>query len=175
MVAINNKKSIKEITGRVWLFPDNIDTDLIVPGQYLDAPIREIARHVLEGIRPEFAKNVSNNDIIVAGRNFGCGSSRENAASSLLELGIGCVVAESFGRIFFRNAISIGLPVLTCKDVSRHFTDGDFATVRLNDAMILNLTNNTKVYGESLSAEMTDILERGGILECLKARKEANL
>lgn len=159
---------MKEIVGRVWKFLENIDTDLIVPGQYLDAPIQEISQHVMESIRPEFAKEVAKDDIIIAGRNFGCGSSRENAASVLKELGIGCVIAESFGRIFFRNAIAIGMPVLTCKDITTHFLEGDAARVQIEIASIHNLTNNTAVIGDQLSDDMINILEKGGILEYLK-------
>lgn len=161
---------MKVISGKVWRFQDNIDTDLIVPGQYLDAPLQEIARHVLESIRPEFAGEVAKGDIIVAGKNFGCGSSRENAASALKELGIGCVVAESFGRIFFRNAMAIGLPVLTCSDVTRHFSDGDSAIIQIDGAVIRNLSNNAVMAGDRLSGEMAAILEKGGILEYLKEK-----
>jgi len=158
---------MEEIRGKVWLFPDNIDTDLIVPGQYLDAPVQEIMQHVFESIRPDFAKTISKNDIIIAGVNFGCGSSRENAASVLKELGIGCVIAESFGRIFFRNAIAIGLPVLTCRDVAQNFSEGDLATVEVKNAAINNTTKSISLTGNCLSEEMINILEKGGILEYL--------
>lgn len=161
---------MKDISGKVWRFQENIDTDLIVPGQYLDASLQEIAKHVLESIRPEFAREVSRGDIIIAGKNFGCGSSRENAASALKELGIGCVVAESFGRIFFRNSIAIGMPVLTCKDIIKHFFDGDSAMVQIDDVVIRNMSNNTTMTGDRLSDEMIAILEKGGILEYLKEK-----
>lgn len=161
---------MKEILGKVWIFQDNIDTDLIVPGQYLDAPLQEIARHVLESIRPEFARDVVKGDIIITGKNFGCGSSRENAASALKKLGIGCIVAESFGRIFFRNAVAIGLPVLTCKNITKYFFDGDSAAIQIDQAIIRNMANNTTMTGDPLSGEMISILEKGGILEFLKEK-----
>lgn len=165
---------MKKIIGKVWKFPENIDTDLIVPGQYLDAPIQEIAQHVFESIRPEFAREVAKDDIIIAGKNFGCGSSRENAASVLKELGIGCVIAESFGRIFFRNAIAIGMPALSCQDITKYFAEGDSARVQIETATLHNLTNDTSVAGDLLADDMINILEKGGILEYLmdKANEE---
>lgn len=159
-----------ELCGMVWRMPDNIDTDLIVPGQYLDAPLQEIAPHVLESVRTDFAGKVSQGDIIIAGKNFGCGSSRENAAGALQELGIGCIVAESFGRIFFRNAIAIGLPVLTCKNITKYFSEGDYAVVRVDTAVICNMSNGNTVTGDRLSDDMIAILGKGGILEYLKGR-----
>lgn len=159
---------MNEIKGRVWCFPENMDTDLIVPGEYLDAPVKEIMRHAFESIRPDFPQNVAKGDIIVAGDNFGCGSSRENAASVLKELGVSCVLAESFGRIFFRNAIAIGLPALACNGISAIFKDGDTATVRVAEARVVNLSGGATAECEPLSKDMIRILEQGGILEYLK-------
>ena len=159
---------MNEMKGRVWCFPENMDTDLIVPGQYLDAPVQEIMLHAFESIRPDFSKNSAKGDIIVAGENFGCGSSRENAASVLKEMGIACVLAESFGRIFFRNAIAIGLPVLACKGISAIFREGDTATVHVTEARVTNLSSGAAVTGEPLSEDMVRILEQGGSLEYLK-------
>jgi len=103
--------------GNVWKFGDDIDTDAIIPGRYLTInDPKELARHVFEGVRPEFARDVAEGDIIVAGKNFGCGSSREHAPLALKGAGIYCIITKSFARIFFRNAINIGLPVLECKD-----------------------------------------------------------
>lgn len=161
---------MKEITGRAWLFEDNIDTDIIVPGQYLDAPLQEAAKHALENIRPDFATGVAPGDVVIAGKNFGCGSSRENAAGVLKELGLGAVIADSFGRIFFRNAIAIGLPVLTCRSINQYFADGDMVQVDLDRAVIRNLSNNNRLNGDPLSGEMIAILEKGGILELLKEK-----
>ncbi|HQG31760.1 MAG TPA: 3-isopropylmalate dehydratase [Deltaproteobacteria bacterium] len=158
--------------GDVWKFGDNVDTDVIVPGQYLDAPITEIFPHVFESINPAFAKEVKKGDIIVAGKNFGCGSSRENAPSALKEMGIGCIVAESFARIFFRNAVAIGLPVISCGDVSSRFQDHDHASVNLSKALIENTTRKTVTAANPLSEEMLRIIEKGGILNLLKEAKE---
>jgi 3-isopropylmalate/(R)-2-methylmalate dehydratase small subunit len=159
---------MESIQGKVWKFGDNIDTDVMVPGQYLDAPMEEVVQHVFESINPEFAKGVKNSDIIVAGKNFGCGSSRENAPDALKKLGIGCIIAESFARIFFRNAIAIGLPVISCKNVSSSFDDNDCARVNLPDARIENITKKKMLTAQSLSEEMLRIIEKGGILNLLK-------
>lgn len=158
--------------GEIWKFGDNVDTDAIVPGQYLDAPIAEIVPHVFESINPKFAVEVKKGDIIVAGKNFGCGSSRENAPAALKEMGIGCIVAESFARIFFRNAVAIGLPVISCRDVSSMFEDHDHASINLPEAMIENTTRETVTAANPLSEEMIRIIERGGILNLLKEAKE---
>ncbi len=154
--------------GKVWALGDNLDTDAICPGRLLDAPIEEVAEHALESIKPEFPKQVKPGDIIVAGGNFGCGSSREQAPQVLKAVGISCVVAESFGRIFFRSAIAIGLPVLTCENVSVAFSEGDTARVDVENATIENVTSGAAMNGEALSPEMLEILSRGGILELLK-------
>lgn len=154
--------------GRVWLLGDNLDTDVICPGKLLDAPIEEVAEHALESIRPEFCSQVKAGDVIVAGGNFGCGSSREQAPQVLKAMGISCVVAESFGRIFFRSAIAIGLPVLACGDVAKAFADGDTASVDVENASVTNVDSGAVMNGERLSTEMLEILSRGGILELLK-------
>ena len=159
---------MNEIVGRVWLFGANVDTDIIYPGPYLDAPLEEAAPHVLAAIRPEFPSQVEPGDLIVAGGNFGCGSSREQAATVLRHLGIRLVMAESFGRIFFRNAIAIGLPVLVCPGLTEKFVDGQIARVRLDRAEVINESTGQRLQGEVMSEMMLDILSRGGILELLK-------
>ena len=160
------------IQGRVWKFGDNIDTDVIVPGQYLDSPVNDIKIHVFESVNPNFAAGVKEGDIIVAGRNFGCGSSREQAPTALKALGIRCIIAESFGRIFFRNAIAIGLPILTCTQISRLFEDGEKASIYLSEARIENNTRRVSVMADPLSEDMLRILEKGGILELLRKPAE---
>lgn len=161
-----------KIRGSVWKFGDNTDTDAIVPGRYLAAEMEEVIKHVFEAVRPEFAQEVKKGDIIVAGRNFGCGSSRENAPAALKELGIGCIVAESFGRIFFRNAIAVGLPVISCAGVSANFADQDPAEIRLAEAQIRNLSQGSTLAADSLSADMVAVIDKGGIIELLKEREE---
>jgi 3-isopropylmalate dehydratase small subunit len=112
------------IRGRVWKVGDQVNTDLITPGQYLTAPLEEVKKHVLEAINPRFAQEARGGDILVAGKNFGCGSSRESAPSALKAQGISAVVAESFARIFFRNAVAIGLAVVPCPGISSLLKSG---------------------------------------------------
>lgn len=159
---------MEPIKGSVWKFGNNVDTDLMVPGQYLDAPLENIVAHVFESVRPNFAANVNKCDIIVAGKNFGCGSSREQAPAALKALRVGCILAESFARIFFRNAIAIGLPILTCTRISREFEDGELASIYLSEARVENNTRGTSFFADPLSDEMLCILDKGGILELLK-------
>ena len=160
------------IEGRVWKFGDNIDTDLIVPGQYLDAPVEEAVKHALESVRPDFAKEVREGDIVVAGKNFGCGSSRENAPIVLQKLGVGCIVADSFARIFFRNSIAIGLPLVTCKGAAGIFSEGDTARVEFREARVQNPASGAALQGEPLSGDILAIVEKGGILELLKSARK---
>ena len=163
---------MNEITGKVWKLGDNIDTDAIAPGEYLDAPIEEVVKHVFEHTRPEFAREDQQGDIIVAGRNFGCGSSRENAPAALKELGIGCIAAVSFARIFFRNAIAIGLPVVICKGIPDIFNEGDAAVIDFRNARVRNASTGAELEGERFSDDILSIVESGGILEKLKSVKE---
>jgi len=157
-----------DLNGKVWKFGNDVDTDVIVPGFYLDAPMAEILPHVLESVTPDFATRVEKGDLIVAGTNFGCGSSREQAPAALKKVGLACVVAESFSRIFFRNAIAIGLPVLTCRGVCDAFREGQSARVSMKLFQIRNLESGVVLQGDPLSKEMAVILEKGGILESLK-------
>ncbi len=154
--------------GRVWKFGNNVDTDAISPGKYINAPKEELLRHVLEVINPTFPREVKQGDILVGGSNFGCGSSREEAPGVLKGLGIGAIVTESFGRIFFRNAIAIGLPVLTCAGVSTHFADGDEMELDLTRAVITNLTQGKTLQAQPLPEQMLDVLSKGGIGPLLK-------
>jgi 3-isopropylmalate/(R)-2-methylmalate dehydratase small subunit len=162
----------KAIRGRVWVFGDNVDTDVITPGVYVDAPMEEMKKHVLEALNPRFPKEVKAGDIIVAGKNFGCGSSRETAPDAIKALGIAGVIAESFARIFFRNAVAIGLPVLTCPGVAQSFQEGDEAELDIANSRVKNLSQNTENSGPPLSAEILDILSQGGILVLLKNLRE---
>ncbi|MGB9699587.1 MAG: 3-isopropylmalate dehydratase [Thermodesulfobacteriota bacterium] len=156
------------IKGRVWKFGDNINTDVISPGIYQAAPIEEIKKHSLEAINPRFPKEAQQGDVIVAGKNFGCGSSRESAPRALKALGIEAIVAESFARIFFRNAIAIGLTVLACPSVSQNFTEGEVLELDLETALIRNLDRNLTLQGKPLPQEMQAVLEKGGITALLK-------
>ena len=154
--------------GRVWKFGNNVDTDAITPGKYIYAPREELLKHVLEVINPKFSREVKQGDVVVGGSNFGCGSSREEAPVVLKTLGVGAVVAESFARIFFRNGIAIGLPVLTCAGISVAFEDGDEMELDLSRARITNLTQGKTLHAQPLPEQMLDVLSKGGIGPLLK-------
>ena len=163
---MRNKFSL--IRGRVWKVGDQINTDLITPGQYLTAPIEEVKKHVLEAVNPRFAIETREGDILVAGKNFGCGSSRESAPRALKALGISAVVAESFARIFFRNAVAIGLAVVPCPGVSRSFEEGEMLELELEGAGVKNPDRKIQLQGKALPKEMLEVLNRGGITPLLK-------
>ena len=151
--------------GNVWKFGDDVDTDAVIPGRYLVINDPEgLAEHVFEGVRPEFARNVKVGDIIVAGSNFGCGSSREHAPLALKGAGIRCIVGGSFARIFFRNAINIGLPLLECADYDR-IDEGDEIEVDLNTGIITNETKNEQYQATPLPDFLQRIVECGGLIE----------
>ncbi|HXZ94383.1 MAG TPA: 3-isopropylmalate dehydratase small subunit [Dehalococcoidia bacterium] len=158
-----------EVKGKVWKFGDNIDTDIIIPTVYSKLPMDEMKKHVLDRMRPEFPGKVKPGDVIVAGINFGCGSSRESAPAALKALGVSAVVAESFARIFFRNAIAIGLPVITCPQISNSFVDGDELKLDVTTAEVTNVTEGKKLQAQPLPTEMLEVLSKGGIVPLLKA------
>ncbi len=158
------------ITGKVWKFGDHINTDYMAPGFSTQLPWEERKKTILH-IHHDFVEKHQPGDVIVAGRNFGCGSSRETAPVNLKRLGIGCVVAESFGRIFFRNAIAVALPVMACKGVSKLFEEGDQLELDFENALIKNLSTNRKVNGPPMTPALISIVREGGILALL--RKEA--
>jgi len=158
------------VRGRVWKLGDNIDTDVITPGKYLSLPMDQLKLHVLEPINPDFAKMVKPGDVIVAGRNFGCGSSREQAPRALKEVGIAAVIAESFARIFFRNAINIGLPVLICEGVSRAFEEGDILEADFSTGEVKNVSKGITLRAKPLPPIMLEILSAGGAIELLKKK-----
>ena len=116
---------MKTIQGKIWKFGDNIDTDIIIPARYLTLPLEEMKLKAMSPLRPDFAAGFSPGGVIVAGRNFGCGSSREQAPAVLKALGVSAIVAESFARIFFRNAVNLGLPLVECRETAGQFTEGD--------------------------------------------------
>ena len=151
------------IRGRAWCFGDDISTDALSPGAYAVAPPAVRAAHTLEAVNPRFAAGVRPGDVVVAGRNFGCGSSRETAPEGLKALGVGCVVAASFARLFLRNAVAIGLPVLPCADAAEAVADGDGLEIDLEAGLIRNLATGVTVRGRPLAAPMLDVLRAGGI------------
>ena len=158
------------ITGKVFKVGDDIDTDQIYPGRYLYLTLPdEIAAHAMEDIIPDFSKQVAEEDwILVAGKNFGCGSSREHAPRALLCAGIKAIVAESFGRIFYRNAINIGLPVLKCPDFIKKVNHSDSINIDLRDALITLYNPERKISIEKYPAQLLSILKSGGLIPYLK-------
>jgi 3-isopropylmalate dehydratase small subunit len=159
---------ISNLRGRVWKFGDHIDTDVMTSGKYLNLPMEEMKRYVFDAIRPEFAQEVKPGDILVAGRNFGCGSSRETAPAALKAIGVVAVVAESFARIFYRNAIAIGLPAIICAKVGELFDDADEAEVSFIERRIINRASGKFLEFAPFPDEMLRILECGGIEDLLK-------
>lgn len=158
------------IRGRVWIFGDNVDTDVITPSIYVDKPMEEMKKHVLEALNPRFPAEAEPGDVIVAGRNFGCGSSRETAPDAIKALGISAVAAGSFGRIFFRNAIAIGLPIVTCHGAAGLFKAGEEAELDVEKALVMHIASGEFLVGESLADDILEILRAGGILAMLKAQ-----
>lgn len=157
------------IRGRVWKFGDNVDTDVMAPWSSLGQPWEE-CRKVILHIRPGFVEQVRAGDIIVAGGNWGCGSSREHAPENLKRLGIAAVVAESFGRIYFRNSVAIAFPNIACPGVHDAFDEGDEMELDLATARVRNLTRGVELQGQPYTPEMLSILEKGGLLNVLRER-----
>ncbi|MDK2948337.1 3-isopropylmalate dehydratase small subunit [Methanolobus sediminis] len=153
------------MSGRVWKFGDDVDTDAVIPGRYLimNTP-EELAAHAFEGVRPEFPKEVKEGDIIVAGNNFGCGSSREHAPIALKGTKISCVIAKSFARIFFRNSINIGVALLECPDTDR-IEDGDQLDVDFASGVIKNVTKGEQYQATPLPDFVRGIMDAGGLIE----------
>ena len=157
------------IKGRTWKFNDNVNTDVMAPGFAFNYPWEELKKVVLH-IHRKFTEEAEPGDVIVAGRNWGCGSSRENAPANLKRLGLGCVVAESFGRIYFRNSIALAFPSIVCPGIAEQFDEGDELELELSTARIKNLTKGTSFQGERLSPDMLEIINKGGIVAALKEK-----
>jgi len=161
----------KTIKGKVWKFGDNIDTDVIIPGRYLTIrDPNQMASHTFEPIRPDFAEKVSKGDIIIGGSNFGSGSSREEAPFVLKTLGIAAIVAESFARIFYRNAINLGIPLIELKQASQYFNEGDIVEINFEEGLIKNITQDKEYSGTKLPAFLMDIINAGGAIPAVKQR-----
>jgi 3-isopropylmalate/(R)-2-methylmalate dehydratase small subunit len=160
-----------KISGTAIKFGNNIDTDVILPGKYLVlVDPKELAKHALEGLDPAFPDKAKKGVIIVGGKNFGCGSSREQAPLALKYSGVKCVIAESFARIFFRNAINIGLPVIECKDISEAVSDGDKLTVDFETGKIENVSKGKCFQVKKLPPFIQEILSDGGLINNLQRR-----
>ncbi|RJS85843.1 3-isopropylmalate dehydratase small subunit [Candidatus Bathyarchaeota archaeon] len=160
-----------KIAGKAIVFGDDINTDVIIPSKYLTTlDPKELAKHAMEGMDPSFADKAKEGIILVAGKNFGCGSSREQAPIALKYAGVRCVLAEFFARIFYRNAVNIGLPVLEAPGVSKAVNDGDFLTVNLEKGEILNETKGEVMKAVRLPEFILEILKDGGLINHLKKK-----
>lgn len=161
------------IEGKVVKYGDNVDTDVIIPARYLNSsdPV-ELANHCMEDIDADFSKKIKPGDIIVATKNFGCGSSREHAPIAIKASGISIVIAESFARIFYRNSINIGLPILESKEASEDIDDGDEVSVDLNTGMITNITKNKTYTARPFPAFMKEIIAADGLINYVKNDSE---
>jgi 3-isopropylmalate/(R)-2-methylmalate dehydratase small subunit len=159
----------KVIRGKAFVFGANIDTDQIYAGRYLElTDPHEVAKHALEGIDPGFVKEFQPGDIIVASTNFGCGSSREHAAVALKAVGIGAILADSFGRIFYRNAVNLGIPLLVCPHIHDLVKKGDMLKIDLSTGQVTNETTGATAQAQPLSDYVMMILESGGIKPLIK-------
>ncbi|MBI4667553.1 MAG: 3-isopropylmalate dehydratase small subunit [Nitrospinae bacterium] len=153
------------VTGKCWKFGDNIDTDLIIPARYLNtSDPAELAKHVMEDADPEFAKQVKPGEIIVAGDNFGCGSSREHAPIAIKAAGVACVVAPFFARIFYRNAFNMGLPILECEEAAREAATGDELSVDFSTGVIRNATKGKSYQATPIPPFMQELISAGGLI-----------
>ena len=159
------------VQGRVFKYGDNVDTDVVIPARYLNiADMAELATHAMEDIDASFTARVKPGDIIVAGRNFGCGSSREHAPRVLKENGVSCVIAPSFARIFFRNAINIGLPILECIEAARAIETDDEVAIDFDTGLIMDLTSGQSFQAQPFPDFIQNIIDNDGLLNSLKAR-----
>ncbi|HEY5620343.1 MAG TPA: 3-isopropylmalate dehydratase small subunit [Candidatus Bathyarchaeia archaeon] len=160
-----------KVRGRAWVFGDDVDTDLIISGKYLTLRDPEaMAELVFAAVRPDFASKVKAGDVVVAGRNFGCGSSREEAPALLKRLGVSLVIAESFARLFFRNSINIGLPLLECQSMAGKVAEGDEVEADLEQGIVWDVTKGEKYEAARLPAFLLSILKAGGAVEAYKTR-----
>ena len=159
------------INGRVFKYGNNVDTDVIIPARYLNITNQtELASHCMEDIDREFIKEVKHGDIMVAEKNFGCGSSREHAPLVIKLSGINCIIAETFARIFYRNAVNIGLPILECPKAAKDIENGDQIEVDLKSGKITNITKGRTYQAESFPEFMQDIIEAEGLINYIKGK-----
>ncbi len=160
--------------GKVFKYGDNVDTDVIIPARYLNITnYAELAAHCMEDIDKDFIRNVKKGDIIVANKNFGCGSSREHAPIVIKEAGVSCVIAETFARIFYRNAINIGLPIIECKAAAEGIEAGDEVEVDFDSGVIYNRTKGTQFQGQAFPEFMQRIISAGGLVNYINAQENA--
>lgn len=157
--------------GRVFKYGDNVDTDVIIPARYLNSSDpAELATHCMEDIDKDFVKNVNKGDIIVADKNFGCGSSREHAPIAIKASGVSCVIAETFARIFYRNAINIGLPIIECPEAAKGIEAGDEVHIDFDSGVITNKTKGTSFQGQAFPPFMQKIIQAEGLVNYINQK-----
>ena len=160
------------VSGKVYKFKDNVDTDVIIPARYLNqTEPSELAKHCMEDIDASFASKVQPGDIIVAGANFGCGSSREHAPIAIRACGVSCVIAESFARIFYRNSLNIGFPILECKEAAEKINEGDQISVDFEKGLITDETTGETFEAVPFPAFIENIISSGGLMEYIKSKQ----
>ena len=156
---------MEKFTGKVWVLDDDIDTDIIIPTEYLALKtIDDMKQYGFSPLRPELAGQIQKGDIIVAGKNFGCGSSREHAPIAIKAAGVSCVIAETFARIFYRNSINIGLPIIECPEAAKGIDAGDDVEVDFDSGMIYNKTKGTEFKGQAFPEFMQKIIDRKSVV-----------
>ncbi len=164
------------VKGTVFKYGDNVDTDVIIPARYLNDPSKEALRkHCMEDIDPTYATTVHLGDIMVAGYNFGCGSSREHAPIAIQSSGASCVIAASFARIFYRNAINIGFPILECPEAAKAISNGDIVSVDFETGKITDETTGETFTATSFPPFIEKIIENGGLLNYLKRKQDGEI
>lgn len=160
-------------SGTVFKYGDNVDTDVIIPARYLNSSDpKELASHCMEDIDRNFIKNVKKGDLIVATKNFGCGSSREHAPIAIKAAGVSCVIAETFARIFYRNAINIGLPIIECPEAANGIDSGDLVEVEFDSGMIYNKTKGTSFQGQPFPEFMQKIIQAEGLIPYINSKNK---
>lgn len=161
-----------KIQGKSWKYGDNVDTDVIIPARYLNTPdAKELAKHCMEDIDAGFAAKVQPGEVMIAGKNFGCGSSREHAPLAIKTCGISCVIAATFARIFYRNALNIGLPILECPEAAVAITAGNEVAVNLDTGVIMDVTTGKTYQAEPFPPFMQDLIAAGGLAAYMKGLK----
>lgn len=164
---------MKAAKGHVFKYGDNVDTDVIIPARYLNSSDpKELALHCMEDIDKDFVKNVKAGDIMVANKNFGCGSSREHAPISIKAAGVSCVIAETFARIFYRNSINIGLPIIECPEASREIEEGDEVEIDFDSGKIYDRTKGTEYQGQAFPPFMQKIIDSEGLVNYINSKRK---
>lgn len=162
---------MENANGRVFKYGDNVDTDVIIPARYLNnTDPKDLAAHCMEDIDKDFVSKVNEGDIIVANKNFGCGSSREHAPIAIKAAGVSCVIAETFARIFYRNAINIGLPIIECPEAAKEINSGDVVNIDFDSGIITDETTGKKYQGQAFPEFMQKIIDLGGLVNYINTK-----